>query len=327
MARLHELEKEYILQNYSQFGPKLVSEELGRSQSTIINFAKKQNLKISDEKLNSLDLPKFQFNLDFSTRFDNISKELAYWLGFFWADGTIKGNTLSIEITEEDGTQLEPLFNQIYPFHIYKRSREGRKPQMSFSVNDKKIAEKLSEFGKYPHSSESHQKIFDYLNSFELQLCFLRGLIDGDGNFYVHSEYGQFSITSNINQDWTYLLEFLKDFNPNVKTEDRSTKYSQFRITGRDNLTRFIEFLQYDSIEIGLSRKKEKAKQIVELYENKIPQNLPKRVLQYSKAGEFIQEFSSTKEAGLSLGLTSNAIGNAIRSNASSGGYLWKYKE
>lgn len=270
MAQLHELEKEYILKNYSLFGPKLVANELGRSQSTIINFAKKNNLEIDKEnKLTEFDLPKFNYNLDFSKCFDNITKELAYWLGFFWADGYIKGNVLIIEIVEEDGLILESLFNSIFPFKIYKRSRENRKPQMSFSITNKQIASKLTDLGKYPHSTESHQKVFDFLDTDELKLYFLRGLIDGDGNFYVNSEYGQFSITSSINQDWTCLLEYLKEFNPNVRTENKTNKYSQFRITGKDNLIRFINFLQYNSISVGLTRKEEKAKQILELYNNK----------------------------------------------------------
>ena len=114
------------------------------------------------------------------------------------------------------------------------------------------------------------EKIFNYLKTEELQLFFLRGLIDGDGNFYLNEKdkYGQFTLASNINQDWTYLQNYLKEFNPHINTsEKKSGKSSVLRITGKDNITKFIKFLKYDSIQIGLNRKIEKALSILKLYE------------------------------------------------------------
>lgn len=273
MAQLHFLEKEFILDNYLLFGPKVVSEKLGRNSATIIKFAKSQNLILDrTKKLPEEDCPDFKYDLVFYNRFlQEITPELAYWLGFFWADGTINRETgLVIEITQEDGEQLKEIFSNIFPFSISYRERKGRKPQMSFHITDKNVASLLKSLGKYPKSGENHEKIFNYLKIEELQLFFLRGLIDGDGNFYLNEKdkYGQFTLASNINQDWTYLQNYLKEFNPHINTsEKKSGKSSVLRITGKDNITKFIKFLKYDSIQIGLSRKIEKALSILKLYE------------------------------------------------------------
>ena len=133
------------------------------------------------------------------------------------------------------------------------------------------MASLLKSLGKYPKSSENHEKIFNYLKSKELQLFFLRGLIDGDGNFYLNEKdkYGQFTLASNLNQDWSYLQEFLKDFNPHINVSEKvSGNSSVLRITGKTNIINFINYLKYDSIEIGLKRKINKALEIINMYKN-----------------------------------------------------------
>jgi hypothetical protein len=333
MARLHELEKEYILENYPKFGPKIVSEKLNRSSSTIIKFAKENNLIIGKDKMSALDAPDFLVNLDFYSRFeDEMTKELAYFLGFFWADGTISRNTsLVIEITEEDGENLIATLNEVFPFREHKRKREGRKPQISFSVNNKKVGELLNKLGKYPKSVESHEKIYNYINNKDLWIYFLRGLIDGDGNFYINEKekYGQFTLASSLNQDWSFLLENLKDFNPHIQTTEKSSGNSSvLRITGRDNITKFIEYLKYKDITIGLTRKQEKALNIIKLYEENPPKDWKKHVLQFTKEGQFIREYNSTLEASELTKIGKSSIKSClIHISKSAGGYVWIYKE
>lgn len=272
MAQLHFLEKEFIIDNYLLFGPKVVAKKLNRSDTTIVKFAKSQNLILDrTKKLPEEDCPDFKYDLVFYNRFlEEITPELAYWLGFFWADGTINREaSLIIEITQEDGEQLKEVFSSIFPFSVSYREREGRKPQMSFHIADKKVASLLKSLGKYPKSGESHEKIFNYLNSEELQVYFLRGLIDGDGNFYLNEKdkYGQFTLASNLDQDWTYLQKYLKSFNPHINISERkSGNSSTLRITGKDNIINFINYMKYDSIKIGLNRKTDKALEILNIY-------------------------------------------------------------
>lgn len=331
MRKLHQLEKEYILENYPLFGPKIVSEKLGRSQSTIINFAKKNNLTINN-KLMGIDPPDFLVNLDFYSRFTELNPELCYWLGFMWADGTISNKTsIVIEIMKEDGLILAPIFNEIYPFYIHERSQPGRKPQISFSVNDKKVSELLINLGKYPKSIESHEKIYNYINNDNLWIYFLRGLIDGDGSFYLNKneKYAQFTLASSIDQDWSFLLKNLEKFNPNItRTEKETGKSSVLRITGRNNIINFIKYLRYEDISIGLSRKMDKAIEILNLYKNNPPKDWKKHVLQFSKDGQFIKEYSSVLDASECTKIGKSAIRNCLAHiSKSAGGFIWIYKE
>ena len=332
MRQLHQLEKEYILENYPLFGPKLVSEKLNRSQGTIINFAKKNNLTINNNKLIDINPPDFLVDLNFYSRFTELTPELCYWIGFVWADGTISNKTsIVIGIVKEDGLVLAPIFNEIYPFSIHERTQPGRKPQINFSVNDKKVSELLISLGKYPKSIESHEKIYNYINNDNLWIYFLRGLIDGDGSFYLNKneKYAQFTLASSIDQDWSFLLKNLEKFNPHITKTNRETgKSSVLRITGRDNITNFIKYLRYEEITIGLSRKVDKAIEILNFYKENPPKDQKKHVLQFSKNGDFIKEYSSTLEASQLTKIGKSSIGNClIHLSKSAGGFIWIYKE
>lgn len=59
---------------------------------------------------------------------------------------------------------------------------------MTFRVTDVEFGKLLSDLGKYPKSVEGHEKIYKYLKDELLWIYFLRGLIDGDGNFYINNK-------------------------------------------------------------------------------------------------------------------------------------------
>jgi len=73
---------------------------------------------------------------------------------------------------------------------------------MIFQTTNKNICSFFKEMGKYPHSIDSHEKILNHIPK-EYHPYFLRGLIDGDGNFYINLENYcyQFSIASRYEQD------------------------------------------------------------------------------------------------------------------------------
>ena len=92
-------------------------------------------------------------------------KELAYFLGFFWADGynLLKNGHCVIEIVEEDMLNIQHIFNKIHNFTYYRRERTNRKPQSSLSFSDMEITKFFKDMGKYPNSSESHENIMRYI--------------------------------------------------------------------------------------------------------------------------------------------------------------------
>ena len=53
-----------------------------------------------------------------------------------------------------------------------------------------------------------------------------------------------------------------------------------------------------------------------------------RKILQYDKAGNFIREWNSMKEAGIGLDLHRQSISHCCRGKLkSTGGYIWKYKD
>jgi len=147
MAKFYTEEEINFLKEFGpKFGPKICADKLGRGLEGVKSKFYKLNIPISGGNVTEEEVKSLIFNssyVDLNIEFENHKnpKELAYWLGFFWADGYIrKDSELIIEITEEDGIMLEPIFMRLASFKIYKRSREGRKPQMSFYYRDKNIA-------------------------------------------------------------------------------------------------------------------------------------------------------------------------------------------
>ena len=204
------------------------------------------------------------FNIDFSS--STSPKELAYLLGFFWADGYnfLKNNHCIIEIIEEDMLNIQHIFEKVYHFTYYKRVRAKRKPQMALSFSDKGISDFLRVNGKYPNTTESHEKIMKYIPE-EYLVYFIRGLFDGDGCFYVREKAQQVYISGNYNQDWGYLLDFLNKNGSLFKgyKVSKKNKYSFIRCTEKKSIDNFINWLYADDDKIYLQRKKNKASMIL----------------------------------------------------------------
>ena len=204
------------------------------------------------------------FSIDFSS--STSPKELAYFLGFFWADGyNISSNShCVIEIIEEDMLDIQHIFEKVYHFAYYKRDRANRKPQMSLSFSDKGISDFLRANGKYPNTSASHERIMKYIPE-EYLVYFIRGLFDGDGCFYHKTKTQQIYISGNYEQDWSYLLDYFSKNGFSFKSHKAGSKnkYSFIRCTDRKSIERFINWLYADDDKIYLQRKRDKALMIL----------------------------------------------------------------
>lgn len=77
---------------------------------------------------------------------------------------------------------IDHILNKVVNFHKYSQVRDNRQPQLDVYIGSKLVADILISLGKYSRSSESHQKIIEFIPK-EHRLYFIRGLIDGDGNF------------------------------------------------------------------------------------------------------------------------------------------------
>lgn len=193
--------------------------------------------------------------------FQNPNKYMSYFLGFLWGDGHIskQNSSITIEIVTSDFQELIPVFHKLGEFHYSSRIRPNRQPQSSIHFSDKNISNFLKSLG-YSQKYLSHQRIIEHIPN-QFKHLWIRGLFDADGCVYRYDkEYlRQLSISSEYNQDWTYLKQILSSNEVYCKSEQRfynKSKSSFIRASGLDNIKHLYRYLYpkgYDGI--GLTRK------------------------------------------------------------------------
>lgn len=206
-------------------------------------------------------------------QFLNIHKpEVAYFLGFLWADGYLNKNTneVSIGIISKDMDILFPTFKKIGIWNKYEYKRKKWQQQTEIKFSNFYIHEFLKNNDYLDKSTKSPEKILSKIPE-ELKHYFFRGLSDGDGCFYYHnSGIYQFSISGTYNQDWgafNDLLKYLHVENFKLKqTILKNSKSSAIRITNKKGVILFGNYIykNYEYDKIGLDRKYEKFKIIKE---------------------------------------------------------------
>jgi hypothetical protein len=98
---------------------------------------------------------------------------------------------------------------------------------------------------------------------------FLRGVIDGDGCFYINKKTNQtqFSLAGSYNQNWNYFTDILNSLNikynikkSKIKKEGKIHKSSVVRITKRNDIVKLGDFVyvNYEMDKMGLKRKYDK---------------------------------------------------------------------
>lgn len=263
-------EIEYIKRNYEN-GTNLLKLE-NRTVKSIRAKARRLNLKISKESKsrisqNNGSKKSKKINYKVSDFLVSINEYSSYIIGLLWTDGylNIDRKMLNITMLKEDLLEIEWIFNKLGDWYVQDRNRKNRRESRTLSTYNPMISEKLLEYNFDKKSKKSPTLIFDLIPS-KYQKYFFRGVIDGDGCFYVsekNSTY-QFSIASTYDQDWKFYLDFLKNIglNPIIKRRiHKNGKSSILRITGRRQILKLIEWL-YDGYEIdkiGLKRKFEKS--------------------------------------------------------------------
>lgn len=205
--------------------------------------------------------------------FLNITKkEISYFLGFFWSDGSFDRKSLKLEIKEDDGEDILNILNKFGIWNISRRIRKGKYKQIKFSASNIDVYNFLIYFDFDKKSFISPEKIYNYI-PIELRNYFLRGLIDGDGCFsnsfknkgkIINRSY--FSLTQRIDFDWNYLLTIFDNLNITYKLTrlERKTGSSSFIvISSQKDITLLSNFIYSDYDNMGLKRKYLICKEIV----------------------------------------------------------------
>lgn len=180
-----EKEKEILNLNYPLYGPLYCSKLLNRDQNAIYAQAKRMGLKkIGHDKHPSMQ----KINPE---QFWNISSpEVAYFLGYFWADGNIiykKNKTcnmykIAFEITSQDASDIMPVMKSLGNWSILTRKRKSNwKETTIFSTNSKDLYNFLFKHDYKTKSFSEPTKILSKIPE-NLKPYWWRGFFDGDGS-------------------------------------------------------------------------------------------------------------------------------------------------
>lgn len=293
-----ELE-DLITDAYINNGLVKASQITGVSQYLIRKYVKSNNLK----KKRKVEL----------SNFANINKkEVSYYLGFFWSDGYIYRDEVSITIKESDYLELFSIFST---FGIWNTKNVTKKlcnniyKGKTIYVNDKYIRKFLVDNNSTNKSLASPSMLLDKIPD-SLKPYFFRGLFDGDGCFSSKNR-SYFSITGNINQDWSHVTKLFTDLDIRSKYKQslrKSGSSSYITISSQEDIQKLGNYIYNDNFDIGLSRKYDEYIKITTKVKFK---NLFKQVRSIDDYG-VIKDFSKIIDVELD-GFSSFSVGKCCR--------------
>lgn len=253
-ARIYtEIEIEWLKENYPIYGSNYCSEFLNISLEQVRNKINKLKLNKNEK----IDIKKFK-NID--------TNEVSYILGLLWADGHIhKDNRhINISLVNDDMIELKDIFMTTgkWNYYIIDMKKYGNyKIQGKLSISNVKLYKILYDYGFSKKSELSPNYLLKDISE-KLQHYFFRGLIDGDGCFYINTKHHtyQLTIASTINQDWTYIenlcnklkIKYRIDIINNIKS-----KSSIFRVCKKKDIIILGDYI-YQDFSFGLNRKYQK---------------------------------------------------------------------
>jgi hypothetical protein len=255
-------ELEFLAKNYKTKGIKFCADSLNRTHRSVSYSANKKlglyrNVWKSKGCLEN---------------FKNVKDgEVAYVLGFLWADGYICEKWVDIELSLKDLLNVKPVFDRVTEWNFYTRKR-GLSETGSLRKNSRDLCKFLSTLGYIEKSERFSKEIFQLIPR-NLVKYFLRGFLDGDGNIETKCYSARFC--GPINCDWTEFENILREIGIKSKISKRSTinkntgnlnSCSVVKISGKYNFLKFLSII-YEGMEkdgIGLFRKFKRYKEVLD---------------------------------------------------------------
>jgi len=178
-------EIDFLIENYPKYGSKYCQPFLkGRSLDAINAVAARNGLKCTNKVVH----PDLQ-NVSISKFKPITTREVAYFLGYFWADGNIikyesggiTHHRIAMEIVKTDADSISSIMSSIGRWAIQIRKRDSWKTTTTFTTSNKDLYEFLEENDYLDKSTAEPTRILSLIPD-ELQIYFWKGLLDGDGS-------------------------------------------------------------------------------------------------------------------------------------------------
>jgi hypothetical protein len=263
----------FLNENYPSYGKEYCEKKLNREGSSIFKKASRLKLKvISDVRLaNNIkaqvkfqnERPNNDFNINIE-QFLNIQKpEVAYILGFLWADGYIIRNEIRLEIVKDDLDHIKPILESIgtWTYSYRDRNRNGVKTKTSGRAvtSNRKLKEFLACHDYDKKSYVSADKILSKIPN-ELKHYFFRGFVDGDGNIYPPKK--RITLAGSLKQDWGFISKICDELKikHNIYRNSNKSTNSVVEINGINGVI-FGNYI-FKGNEFGLKRKSDKFNKI-----------------------------------------------------------------
>ena len=220
------------------------------------NIPKKRNYELY--KNNGLVInQKYTIDRDYFKIIDTEDK--AYWLGFIYADGNVfvrknKTGCLTISLKYDDVKHLENFLLHIKSNQNIKMINQGNFKYCNIAIGNTKMCEDLINLGCVPNKSLI-LKPPKINNKFILH--FIRGYFDGDGCFAFYDKGNTKPFECNFIGTYD-VMEFIKYSleENNIKVSDikKAENIYKIRITNRNNLLSFYNYLYKDKGDCFLER-------------------------------------------------------------------------
>lgn len=241
---------DFIKKEYPKNGYKRTSELLSISIFKLKKIIKNNNIILGDRD-RRVDISNFE-NID--------KKEVAYFLGFFWSDGYISRDEITMSIKYDDEFDILSVLNTFGNWRVSNRVKKLKTKEFKQScirINDRFIKNFLIDNDFDKKSITTPTKILSKIPG-DIKNYFFRGLIDGDGCFCSKNR-NYFSITGNINQNWGEIQNLLEKLDINyslTKKERTSGNSSYIVISSKLEIIKLGKYLYGDLYDnIGLKRK------------------------------------------------------------------------
>lgn len=268
-------QQQFILENYSNMGLTACQKQLNISKYPIINFAREHHLKMNRSEHNKLisnankNKPKLyaRKTVDISPLKKLDNPWVAYILGLIWADGHVSNGKIQIKIMKKDMDEIKDGLKFLFDFSFFevKKLKDRWQDVINAYFNSVEATDYLKILGFFDKSIKSPDLILSKLSN-QLQLLFLRGIMDGDGSVSYRKNGLLVYATSHFEQDWSYLEKFCESnkiefkiyrvSSLNKKTGKQNSR-SVFRLSGYGNNIRFCKLVweSFEKDSIGISRK------------------------------------------------------------------------
>jgi hypothetical protein len=275
--KLYNITKEEIISLLTQQGLLLkdIYKKLGVSRGT---FKK----KLQEFKIDSTDYSDFRLNYDVFI-FDSIdTEEKAYWLGFLYADGNVRSdsihnnNTISLSLSFSDYDHLVKFKTFMKDTRsdstIKVRERlaaSGNKLKMAtYNICNGHLRQSLIDLGCIPNKSNilkfPEETIFVKNN---LIYDFIRGYVDGDGSLSRTKRDGRLYISIRGTLDFLNgIKKYFPQFTKVYSEIDTRTGKEQHKLACSSNKADEVAFKLYENSNIYLDRKFKKFATLCKLY-------------------------------------------------------------